>query len=476
MGAPAERELKFEVAEDFHVPDLEGLAPASVRRTSDDLHSTYFDTEDLALSHWGGSLRRRDDSSGGAWQITWPHTGERTEFRLSLKDGHQPPEELLDLTAGLRAGKELHPVAAVRTTRQCLQFCGDDGEVMAEVADDVVHATAFGAAATVSAWREIDVEWSADERLAHKVRRRLRKAGAAPATDNSKLDRALGRTPSARSGAKRGGTRALSAYVEQQIHALVAGDIALRKGDDPIHSTRVAVRRLRSTLRVFGAVFEPAAAAELDSELIWYAGLLGEVRDREVLSARMQEAIHRLPAELVLGPVAADVHQELLTGQLHHRHVLSDAMNSERYFALMATLRAWQEHLPLVEEPTRRAVVARSEKARRKAARRLASALNDESASGLHRARKAAKRGRYATELVEPVIGKKAKPIIKHFKQAQEILGEHQDAFVAMDFLRRLGAQAAIEPGRNGFTYGLLLAQQDEAQRRVVKKARKLRI
>ena len=64
-------------------------------------------------------------------------------------------------------------------------------------------------------------------------------------------------------------------------------DIGLRTGAPVVHQTRVAARRLRSTLRVFGDVVNAAAADELNNEVAWYAELLGQVRDREVLNTRL---------------------------------------------------------------------------------------------------------------------------------------------------------------------------------------------
>jgi CHAD domain-containing protein len=66
-----------------------------------------------------------------------------------------------------------------------------------------------------------------------------------------------------------------------------------------VHETRVAARRLRSTLRVFGEVVHAASVEELNNELAWYAALLGEVRDREVLRDRLTMLVAGLPPEQV---------------------------------------------------------------------------------------------------------------------------------------------------------------------------------
>ena len=73
--------------------------------------------------------------------------------------------------------------------------------------------------------------------------------------------------------------------------------------------------------------------------------------------------------------------------------------------------------------------------------------------------RKAGKRLRYAAEVSEPALGKPAKKLVTAVKELQELLGEHQDSFVARDLLRELGAAAAAE-GENGFAYGWLLRDE----------------
>jgi hypothetical protein len=47
-------------------------------------------------------------------------------------------------------------------------------------------------------------------------------------------------------------------------------------------------------LRVFGDVVDAAPAEELNNELAWYAELLGQVRDREVLNTRLTKLIAEL--------------------------------------------------------------------------------------------------------------------------------------------------------------------------------------
>ena len=120
------------------------------------------------------------------------------------------------------------------------------------------------------------------------------------------------------------------------------------------------------------------------------------------------------------------------------------------------------------------AILRMAAKARRKARKRLKQALAADDAVLLHRARKAAKRARYATELTAPLVGKRAKKAIKEHKRVQDALGEHQDSVIAAELLRRLGA-AATGAGQNGFTYGLLYERERHRAERARHNARRLR-
>ena len=168
------------------------------------------------------------------------------------------------------------------------------------------------------AWREIEVEFGPDARsLSRRLAKRLSKAGARPSRYPSKLAHALPAPPPPEVD----GTAplALATYVADQIEAIFDGDMGLRREQDPIHDTRVAIRRLRSTIRVFGKLLDRSAAGHLDEELKWFAGLLGEVRDRQVQRRRFREVLADWPPELVLGPVNNRINTDLHSEQLRAR-------------------------------------------------------------------------------------------------------------------------------------------------------------
>jgi CHAD domain-containing protein len=278
-------------------------------------------------------------------------------------------------------------------------------------------------------------------------------------------------------GARRGPARssALTEYLNAQIDRIIAGDLGLRRHQDPIHDTRVAIRRLRSTLRVFGAALDQADVGDIDGELKWFAGLLGEVRDCQVQQRRFTDALDGFPDDLILGPVWARICSHLQSIELPARTRVAEAMTGDRYLALMSTLRRWRTESPLVAEVTVAMLRTRARKAAHKADKRLASGLESGDGAQLHRARKAAKRARYAAELLKPVASKKTERKAKHYKRIQSVLGDHQDTVVARAALRRLGTTAGTTAGENGFTFGLLYAREHVLARRSRRAARTLR-
>jgi CHAD domain-containing protein len=259
----------------------------------------------------------------------------------------------------------------------------------------------------------------------------------------------------------------IGAYLAEQCTVLIDSEAQLRAGEDVVHTTRVAVRRLRSTIRVFADLFDPAAANDLEPELIWWATLLGEVRDLDILTGRQAALLAALPPELILGPVSSTIQTELATRRKRATDDLTDALNSERYRKLIGRIHHWRSDPPFTsaaDSPTD-AIEAAIKTAKKKARKRLSTAVavrraEEPSDELFHRARKASKRYRYAVEAAAPVWGPKADKIVAQRKDLQDLLGNHQDGIVSAAFLRELGAQVGIRSGQNGFSYGILYARE----------------
>jgi CHAD domain-containing protein len=474
-----ERELKFDVEPGFVVPDIAGLLPAGGRTvtSTEQLRSDYFDTTDHALLRAHMTLRRRTGSTDAGWQLKVPSGAFREEIRLD-SGGHRVPEEFGRLLLGVGRGQPLKQIASVSTTRSVTRLLAADGQVLAEIDDDMVHASAAGPAATASSWREVEVELGHDElELLYALGERLRRAGARPSASTSKLARAL--PPVAAAGGKadrkvRAGD-VVATYIAEQQRMILAGDLALRRGDDSvIHKTRVATRRLRSALRVFTMLFDEERATSLDRELRWFAALLGQVRDRQVLHKRLDDMLAAVDASLLLGPVRARVDAELAREQAEHWNTLQNQMTTARYLTLLTDIDAWVQQPPQTAKARQHTTLITKlvQRAERTVARRLEKANASGDLHLLHGARKAAKRARYAAEAAEPVIGEKtASTQAKRYQRLQDLLGEHQDSILSADVLRRLGAKAGTITGENGFAFGILHEREEQSARNARDKA-----
>lgn len=267
--------------------------------------------------------------------------------------------------------------------------------------------------------------------------------------------------------------RLITAYVGAQCTVLLEAEGPLRAREDVIHPTRVAVRRLRSTLRVFAEVFDIARSGQLEDELVWWAGLLGGVRDLDVLGARLDAAVTALAPELVLGPVRAHLQAEIGARRHAALDTVVEALDGERYRRLTTSLQEWLDDTPYVggadTGPAKVGFYVKraDQKVRQRLAVAVAAERSGEAGASelLHRARKSGKRHRYALELAEPVLGEKATRAIATRRELQDVLGDRQDSIVTAEFLREVGAQVGTRPGHNGFTYGLLYARELDSGR-----------
>jgi CHAD domain-containing protein len=151
-------------------------------------------------------------------------------------------------------------------------------------------------------------------------------------------------------------------------------------------------------------------------------------------------------------------------------------MADRRYRDLIGSLDTLLADPPYQDRAQRRAtdvlppLVGRMYRKTRKAARaarRMAPGPDQDVA--LHRVRRRAKRLRYLVEVVEPVVGKRARRLRRRIKDLQDLLGDQHDLVVLRPVLRELGARAHRERA-NGFTFGLMYGTTDERARRMAER------
>jgi len=470
-----ERELKFTPGPSFRLPDFSDAArgiraddPETVR-----LQAAYFDTADLRLARAGASLRYRND---GGWTVKLHVSGDvalvRSELHVDGEPG-DPPSAAVDLVHALIRREPLVLAARLHTVRHRVVLRADSGVQLAELVEDEVSV--LDGARLAARFRELEVEFADDAapEFVDAMAQRLRVAGAGEPEQIPKIVRALGPraldapdlTPPARLDFASTPLEVLRAAIVRSTARLLGHDPGVRLGIDPeaVHQARVATRRLRSDLRTFGAVVDPEWDASLRDELQWLARLLGVVRDTEVLMERLDGRIAMLP------PEDHEPGKHLLDGlrdqREHARTELLAAMRSDRYLDLLDRLLAAARAVPSSDGAADLDLeLADLVAGPWKKLRRAVEALGDEPPDvALHAVRIRAKRCRYAAEAVAPAIGKPARHFAAAVAALQDVLGEHQDAVVAGQWLRAHATAGGSGPVERAFVAGELAALEDVA-------------
>jgi CHAD domain-containing protein len=209
-----------------------------------------------------------------------------------------------------------------------------------------------------------------------------------------------------------------------------------------VHDLRVATRRARSALRLFALLFAEEQKSALAAELGWIAGLLGAVRDLDVLTVR-------LDAQFDMTGASQDFRDTVRTAfRARRTRVVSElvpALQSERFALLLRALEnpnlsdaAGQMTDPDASEsglPGPRFARKWIDKTFSKLGRwidRQPESLTD---AELHRVRILFKRLRYMCEFFRPILGNAAGSLIGAFVGYQDCLGLHQDATTALRVL-----------------------------------------
>jgi CHAD domain-containing protein len=478
MDRYREVERKFDADPGALLPDLSGAAAAVSEAVESQLDATYFDTADTRLARYHVTLRRRTGGDDAGWHLKLPAgLDERTEVRLPL--GRATRKVPVALAAEVRAlvrDRPLVPIAVLHTTRVERRLLDGDGNTLATIADDtVVGQRLADGAVQESTWREVEVELvDGDRSLLDAVSSQLQAGGLTPSGSSSKLARVLGDgaqpTPEAEAMSSAGRATAgtvVLAHLQGQVDKLVMHDRGARVDEpDAVHQMRVATRRLRSALATYRPLLDRERTDPVRQDLKWLGQVLGRPRDTEVLHWRLADLVATQPDELVLGPVGARVDLEL--GDRHqgaHADLVA-ALDGDRYLRLLDALDSLLADPPLTAragKPARTqlpALVGRAAGRVDRAARAVAGDRTpQERNQGLHEVRKSAKRARYAAESAIPVSGKPATRLAERMEALQGVLGEHQDSVAAQALLLEL-AMAAQASGENGFTFGLLYAQE----------------
>ena len=476
--ASIEREVKLGVWPGYELPDLADLLGGGSAVAGDEQHleAVYYDTADLRLLRRGVTLRfRRGEPPADVWTAKLP--GATPAVGLARREITAPgrassmPVQLADLVRGWALGAPLTQVARLRTVRRRTTLRDTDDRPLAQLDDDEVSI--LRGSRVAARFRELEVELADDApvKLLPRLADRLHAAGAQPIDQVPKLVRALG--PPALGpwelAAPELSARPTAAQLVQAGLLAAAGRLAdhyaavvLDEDPEGVHQARVGIRRLRSDVRTFGGLLDRDALRPLRDELGWLGSELGAVRDLDVLLARLRADAQRLDANEKPG-------SDELLGRLADQRAkayteLLEALRSARCATLLENILVLVSAPPFAspdaERPAAEVVPTLVRGPLRKLQRegdRLGRSPND---AALHRVRILAKRLRYATDVAVPLAGKRAHGAARALAQLQDVLGDHNDACVALIRLRELAEDAAPDAAwASGLLGGLQIAR-----------------
>ena len=474
-----ETELKLAL-DPSHVDRLRRSAVLSKAVCTEvDVDNVYFDTStrllqrhQLALrvrridGRWLQTLKAGGKSSGavsrrGEWET--PARVLRSQGRLDLARLSDSP--LPDLLASQKGRVALLPVFRTRTRRA--QWIVERAGATIEVALDIGEISAKGER---GALREPICE------VELELKQNNNQNGPAALIDlalelldvTAKHSPAL--TPVARSKAERGYQLAAQrpatavkasakAFVENvtpkattagALRAVVAHGLAvltanierLLRYDDPeyVHQSRVALRRVRSAIRLFDRE-QRDVPRSLTDELRWFARALGEARDWDVIADETLPSLSKGIGVDATKPLVAKADGR----RRQAREDIRKAAQSARYAALVLNGERWcvtpaPAGAELLADAAAPALQSASKKLIKAA--RFFTALTPRRR---HQVRILAKRLRYALDLFAVALPKQATArYINALSELQDVLGQLNDASVAGTVLPQLTKSSRI--------------------------------
>ncbi len=447
-------------------PLLKTLCPSGPKTRK--LTSLYFDTDDFVLKNRAVALRVR--RSGRQW-IQTVKGGGSVRAGLHQRDEWEAPVArntpdftkitdpgLIRLFAGEEMRQRLHPVFVTEFNRTVWLLETEAGDQV-EMALDQGEIRADQNSAPIC---EVELELKAGNPAAlYELALALQEAASLCAENASKAERGYAlcaaplpqpavKVPQPELAREMTVDAAFRAIAWNCIGQLQDNQSRLREGYDPelIHQMRVAVRRLRSALNLFGAAVPGIKDAALIAELRWLVGELGPARDWDVfLGETLPTIVESLPQDAGLARLqqAAD----RLCQAARERACTAAA--SPRYHRLLLTLGRWLWREPWrdtaeaaglaqLDQPLAAFASAMLARRHRQLCRRDRhfAQLNEEQR---HALRIAAKKLRYAAGFFSGLYPRKAsRRYLQALADLQDELGVLNDQAVTGRLLEQIGA------------------------------------
>lgn len=462
------------------------------------LSSVYFDTPDHALAARGIAVRVRRVSGGFVQTVKCAGTAvsglfDRDEWETPVASAALDAGQLR--LTGLAAFEDdgliggLAPVFATEVERTVLRLGGEGWGIEAALDRGVVLA---GDRREDICEIELELIEGTSTRL-FQLAEAIQKEVAARPLNLAKSDRGYRLAAGKAAGVVKAKPPALSpdATVAQAFRAIAHSCLdhlmlnercLLASGDgEAVHQMRVAMRRLRSALKVFRSVVDGADLKRVKDDLRWLLEHLGPARDAEVFLAE------------IVDPVVA-AHPEdagLAALRAHWRRdrdvrlaAAVEAVRSRRYAAMILNLGRWIETGDWLGDANRSPRRRLAEPVGDFAARRIGKAIRrliregGDAPSRLpppeqHAVRIRGKQVRYAGEFFATLVPRKqTRMFLAELSQLQDLLGQLNDIAVAGPKLSGRGAEpgssraAGMVAGWHQARRSELLAEVDKAWKR----------
>jgi inorganic triphosphatase YgiF len=451
---------------------------AGVRPRRRKLTSIYYDTPEFALEDAGVALRLR--RSGGRWIQSvkgGAATGtgglhERGEWERPRPDASIDPGGLegtpiaaLEEAATLPA--RLKPAFTVALERETWDLEPEPG-TRVEVALDRGKALAAGRAAPVC---EVEIEILQGDRAAAFALAdslldsvRLRPTAVTKAERGYRLLRDEPLRPMKSSGVQLAAAmtpvEAARAVIAAALAQMQANEEGLLATSDPefVHQARVALRRLRSALRMFRDVLPPEARARWREASGEAARALGEARDWDVLATEtLPPLLRAFGNRAVTRSLAARAQARRRKARVSARALLA----SPGYARFVLDLARWLAEPPAAPPAGTPALADYASRIVRRRHRRLladAQHLARLSPAERHAIRIDAKRLRYGVDGFASLFrARRVEDYLGTLEALQDVLGNANDAATAARLLKDLRPPRAFA----AFSRGWLAARAE---------------
>ncbi len=484
--AYAEREVKLICGERFdESATIDLLAKAG--RLSSPVEARHFDQyldtrlDELAAA---GLAARCRESAGLRTVEVKPVLLEpelvmvRPEYTQAVTPGRDPGEvvrAMVERDLSLPLSEPPREVLTLVTRRRRYALRCSDYEV--EICFDQVEARESHGRSACFSELEIELRTGSDQRLRDLGRVLAHRVGLSQ-SEQSKYERARGLL--GMTGFRYGPripTLSAAAPLVDEARGLVTALWAIARAHEPgvkvgldpehVHKMRVALRRLRTALRVCEDAFDSEAADAWRSELRWLGRCLGEVRDFDVHRLALVRWRERLPDVDASG--WGDVESRLLRRRQRGREALLAALSSERRQQLEGLA---ERCLRPLSQPVRDTVEAAAPSVLMRRITRCTRALSRLRHSGsvehAHALRIEIKNARYALEFLGVALTFDVDEHLDVLIRVQDELGDLQDsaqtARVAHELVRMAPLPSSNAALALGWLVGVGEAQGESAR------------